>query len=152
MFEAPEVSLGSFKMQYGGNSTVKLAILYLDDVVRIGRGSRGSLFIFKRRTWASFDWILRLSLIMIVYTRLLQSISSVCSLSFHDQNDSCDMLTDIVALNTIWELFQMARVAESNERRASTTLPFILIQQFRCYFSILLSILLKDNVHLHFTT
>lgn len=61
VFEPPEVSLGSLKMQYGGNSTVKLAILYLDDVVRIGRGSRGSLFIFKRRTWASsFDWILRL--------------------------------------------------------------------------------------------
>lgn len=93
VFEAPEVSLGSFKMQYGGNSTVKLAILYLDDVVRIGRGSRGSLFIFKRRTWASFVWILRLSLILIVYTRLLQSISSVCSLSFHDRNDGCDMLT-----------------------------------------------------------
>lgn len=128
VFEAPEVSLGSFKMQYGGNSTVKLAILYLDDVVRIGRGSRGSLFIFKRRTWASFYWILSLSLIMIVYTRLLQSISSVCSLSFHDQNDGCDMLTDVVILDTIWDLFQMARVAESNESRASTTLSFILIE------------------------
>ena len=66
---------------------------------------------------------------MIVYTRLLQSISSVCSLPFHDQNDdSCDMLTDIVTLNTIWELFQMAQVAESNGRRASATLPFNLIE------------------------
>lgn len=50
VFEPPQVELGAFKAQYGGNSNVKLAILYLDEVVRIGRGSRGSLFIFKRRT------------------------------------------------------------------------------------------------------
>jgi hypothetical protein len=50
VFEPPQVELGALKMQYGGNSSVKLAVLYLDEVVRIGRGSRGSLFIFKRRT------------------------------------------------------------------------------------------------------
>jgi hypothetical protein len=48
-FNAPTVELGPFRTQYGGNSTVKLAVIYLDNVVRIGRGSRGSLFIFKRR-------------------------------------------------------------------------------------------------------
>lgn len=50
VFESPHVQLGPLKMQYGGNSSVKLATTYLDEVVRIGRGSRGSLFIFKRRT------------------------------------------------------------------------------------------------------
>ncbi|CAM6078164.1 unnamed protein product [Sphagnum tenellum] len=48
-FNAPTVELGPFRTQYGGNSSVKLAVIYLDNVVRIGRGSRGSLFIFKRR-------------------------------------------------------------------------------------------------------
>jgi len=50
VFESPQVELGPLKMQYGGNSNVKLATIYLDEVVRIGRGSRGSLFIFRRRT------------------------------------------------------------------------------------------------------
>lgn len=50
VFEAPHVELGSLKMQYVGNNNVKLAILYMDEVVRIGIGSRVSLFIFNCRT------------------------------------------------------------------------------------------------------
>eukprot|EP00252_Welwitschia_mirabilis_P006894 TRINITY_DN1782_c0_g1_i2.p1 TRINITY_DN1782_c0_g1~~TRINITY_DN1782_c0_g1_i2.p1 ORF type:complete len:190 (-),score=17.70 TRINITY_DN1782_c0_g1_i2:260-829(-) len=48
-FEPPKLVLGPFNLQYGADSKVKISILYLDEKVRIGRGSRGSIFIFKRR-------------------------------------------------------------------------------------------------------
>ncbi|KAH7432931.1 hypothetical protein KP509_07G046500 [Ceratopteris richardii] len=48
-FESPELKIGSFDFQYGGQSSVKIAIIYLDERVRLGRGSRGSLFVFRRR-------------------------------------------------------------------------------------------------------
>lgn len=48
-FESPTFELGSISFQYGGISSVQLSVTYLDDRVRIGRGSRGSLFVFKRR-------------------------------------------------------------------------------------------------------
>lgn len=48
-FDPPSLKFGSFNFQYGGQSTVKIAIIYLDERIRLGRGSRGSIFIFKRR-------------------------------------------------------------------------------------------------------
>lgn len=48
IFEAPELKLGSWQVQYGGQSEVKLKITYVDDKIRLGLGSRGSLFVFKR--------------------------------------------------------------------------------------------------------
>ena len=49
MFEPPNLKFGSFEFQYGGTSSVQIAIIYLDERIRLGRGSRGSLFVFKRR-------------------------------------------------------------------------------------------------------
>ncbi|RDX67748.1 putative plastid-lipid-associated protein 8, chloroplastic, partial [Mucuna pruriens] len=48
IFEAPELKLGSWQVQYGGQSEVKLKITYVDDKIRLGLGSRGSLFVFQR--------------------------------------------------------------------------------------------------------
>ncbi|KAF7830198.1 putative plastid-lipid-associated protein 8, chloroplastic [Senna tora] len=48
VFEAPELKVGSLELQYGGQSEVKLQITYVDEKVRLGKGSRGSLFVFKR--------------------------------------------------------------------------------------------------------
>ncbi|KAK4277093.1 hypothetical protein QN277_015144 [Acacia crassicarpa] len=48
VFEAPELKVGSLEVQYGGQSEVKLRITYVDDKIRLGVGSRGSLFVFKR--------------------------------------------------------------------------------------------------------
>ncbi|XP_020227867.1 probable plastid-lipid-associated protein 8, chloroplastic, partial [Cajanus cajan] len=48
IFEAPELKVGSWQVQYGGQSEVKLKITYVDDKIRLGLGSRGSLFVFKR--------------------------------------------------------------------------------------------------------
>ncbi|QCD99604.1 probable plastid-lipid-associated protein 8, chloroplastic [Vigna unguiculata] len=48
IFEAPEIKVGSWKVQYGGQSEVKLKITYVDDKIRLGLGSRGSLFVFQR--------------------------------------------------------------------------------------------------------
>ncbi|XP_028798315.1 probable plastid-lipid-associated protein 8, chloroplastic [Neltuma alba] len=48
VFEAPELRVGSLELQYGGQSEVKLRITYIDDKIRLGKGSRGSLFVFKR--------------------------------------------------------------------------------------------------------
>ncbi|KAK7293559.1 hypothetical protein RJT34_16427 [Clitoria ternatea] len=48
IFEAPELKLGSWQVQYGGQSEVKLKITYIDEKIRLGLGSRGSLFVFKR--------------------------------------------------------------------------------------------------------
>ncbi|GMN39802.1 hypothetical protein TIFTF001_009037 [Ficus carica] len=49
IFEPPELKVGPFKFRYGGESEVKLQITYIDDKVRLGKGSRGSLFVFQRR-------------------------------------------------------------------------------------------------------
>ncbi|NP_001338050.1 Probable plastid-lipid-associated protein 8, chloroplastic isoform 2 [Zea mays] len=49
VFEAPELKVGSLGFQYGGESEVKLEITYVDEKIRLGRGSRGSLFVFLRR-------------------------------------------------------------------------------------------------------
>lgn len=48
VFEAPELKLGSWQVQYGGQSEVKLRITYVDEKIRLGLGSRGSLFVFQR--------------------------------------------------------------------------------------------------------
>ncbi|CBI20782.3 hypothetical protein VitviT2T_004564 [Vitis vinifera] len=48
VFEPPELRLGALEFQYGGESEVKLEITYIDDRVRLGKGSRGSLFVFER--------------------------------------------------------------------------------------------------------
>ncbi|CAI5509566.1 unnamed protein product [Closterium sp. Naga37s-1] len=50
VFEAPNLALGSLKFSYGGQSSVRLSVSYLDDRIRIGRGSQGSIFVFARRT------------------------------------------------------------------------------------------------------
>lgn len=47
-FERPELVLPGLALRIGPRSSVQLATTYLDERVRLGRGSRGSLFIFTR--------------------------------------------------------------------------------------------------------
>ncbi|EXB94228.1 putative plastid-lipid-associated protein 8 [Morus notabilis] len=49
IFEPPILKVGPFEFRYGGESEVKLQITYIDENVRLGKGSRGSLFVFQRR-------------------------------------------------------------------------------------------------------
>ncbi|MQL85178.1 hypothetical protein Taro_017697 [Colocasia esculenta] len=49
IFEPPELKIGAFDFRYGGESEVKLEITYVDENIRLGKGSRGSLFVFRRR-------------------------------------------------------------------------------------------------------
>ncbi|KAF6145706.1 hypothetical protein GIB67_010667 [Kingdonia uniflora] len=49
VFEPPELKVGGLDFQYGGQSEVKLEITYIDEKIRLGKGSRGSLFVFQRR-------------------------------------------------------------------------------------------------------
>ncbi|EHA8589818.1 putative plastid-lipid-associated protein 8, chloroplastic [Cocos nucifera] len=49
IFEPPELKIGSLGFQYGGESEVKLKITYIDEKIRLGKGSKGSLFVFLRR-------------------------------------------------------------------------------------------------------
>ncbi|KAL0910629.1 hypothetical protein M5K25_021631 [Dendrobium thyrsiflorum] len=49
IFEPPELKVGSLGFRYGGESEVKLEITYIDDKIRLGIGSKGSLFVFLRR-------------------------------------------------------------------------------------------------------
>ncbi|GLT85140.1 hypothetical protein SLE2022_033380 [Rubroshorea leprosula] len=49
IFEPPELKVGSLEFIYGGESEVKLQITYIDEKIRLGKGSRGSLFVFQRR-------------------------------------------------------------------------------------------------------
>lgn len=48
IFEPPELKIGSLEFSYGGESEVKLQITYIDDKIRLGKGSKGSLFVFYR--------------------------------------------------------------------------------------------------------
>ncbi|KAL8536775.1 hypothetical protein ACS0TY_012084 [Phlomoides rotata] len=49
VFEPPELKVGGLEFKYGGESEVKLQITYIDEKIRLGKGSRGSLFVFQRR-------------------------------------------------------------------------------------------------------
>ncbi|KAF7018076.1 unnamed protein product [Triticum aestivum] len=49
IFEPPELKVGSLGFRYGGESEVKLEITYVDEKIRLGKGSRGSLFVFLRQ-------------------------------------------------------------------------------------------------------
>ncbi|MBA0723079.1 hypothetical protein Golax_003690 [Gossypium laxum] len=49
IFQPPELRVGAMGFQYGGESEVKLQITYIDEKIRLGKGSRGSLFVFRRR-------------------------------------------------------------------------------------------------------
>ncbi|KAI0497101.1 probable plastid-lipid-associated protein 8, chloroplastic isoform X2 [Dendrobium catenatum] len=49
IFEPPELKVGSLGFRYGGESEVKLEITYIDEKIRLGLGSKGSLFVFLRR-------------------------------------------------------------------------------------------------------
>ncbi|KAK9144406.1 hypothetical protein Sjap_004309 [Stephania japonica] len=49
IFEAPELKVGGLEFKYGGQSEVQLEITYIDEKIRLGKGSRGSLFVFQRR-------------------------------------------------------------------------------------------------------
>ncbi|KDP33433.1 hypothetical protein JCGZ_07004 [Jatropha curcas] len=49
IFEPPQLKVGALEFQYGGQSEVKLQITYIDEKIRLGKGSRGSLFVFQRR-------------------------------------------------------------------------------------------------------
>ncbi|KAI3435381.1 uncharacterized protein J3R85_006109 [Psidium guajava] len=49
IFEMPKLKVGEMEFQYGGESEVKLQITYIDERIRLGKGSRGSLFVFRRR-------------------------------------------------------------------------------------------------------
>ncbi|CAN1301276.1 Probable plastid-lipid-associated protein 8, chloroplastic [Linum perenne] len=48
IFEAPQLKVGGLDLQYGGESEVKLQITYVDEKIRLGKGSRGSLFVFQK--------------------------------------------------------------------------------------------------------
>eukprot|EP00898_Chlorokybus_atmophyticus_P005163 jgi/Chlat1/5648/Chrsp369S05389 len=48
-FERPIFELLGKKFRFGSDSSVVLSVKYLDELVRIGRGGRGSLFVFRRR-------------------------------------------------------------------------------------------------------
>ena len=47
-FEQPRLKLGPVTMGFGPSSEVELATTYLDERVRLGKGSRGSVFVFVR--------------------------------------------------------------------------------------------------------
>ncbi|MCD7446382.1 putative plastid-lipid-associated protein 8, chloroplastic [Datura stramonium] len=49
VFERLNSKVGGLDFQYGGESEVKLEITYIDEKIRLGKGSRGSLFVFQRR-------------------------------------------------------------------------------------------------------
>ena len=49
VFEPPELKVGGLEFRYGGESEVQLQITYIDNKIRLGKGSRGSLFVFQRR-------------------------------------------------------------------------------------------------------
>lgn len=49
IFEPPEFKVGPFEIRYGGESEVMLQITYIDEKIRLGKGSKGSLFVFRRR-------------------------------------------------------------------------------------------------------
>lgn len=53
VFEPPELKVGGLEFRYGGQSEVKLQITYIDEKIRLGLGSRGSLFVFQRCTRAA---------------------------------------------------------------------------------------------------
>ncbi|ONK70601.1 uncharacterized protein A4U43_C05F35450 [Asparagus officinalis] len=42
IFEPPQLKIGSLGFQYGGESEVKLQITYIDEKIRLGKGSRES--------------------------------------------------------------------------------------------------------------
>ena len=48
IFEPPVLKFGTFEFQYGFESKVKLQITYIDEKIRLGKGSKGSLFVFQR--------------------------------------------------------------------------------------------------------
>ncbi|KAK9946174.1 hypothetical protein M0R45_011650 [Rubus argutus] len=48
IFEPPELKVGALEFRYGGESEVKLRITYIDENIRLGKGSKGSLFVFRR--------------------------------------------------------------------------------------------------------
>ncbi|KAL1552613.1 putative plastid-lipid-associated protein 8, chloroplastic [Salvia divinorum] len=50
VFEAPELKIGGAEFRYGSESEVKLQITYVDNKIRLGKGSRGALFVFQRLT------------------------------------------------------------------------------------------------------
>lgn len=49
IFEPPVLTIGALDFKYGGQSEVKLEITYIDEKIRLGKGSRGSVFVFQRR-------------------------------------------------------------------------------------------------------
>lgn len=48
LFEKPELCLGGLSVRIGPPSSVILKTSYLDEAVRLGKGSRGSKFVFVR--------------------------------------------------------------------------------------------------------
>eukprot|EP00262_Sarcandra_glabra_P021178 TRINITY_DN8790_c0_g1_i1.p1 TRINITY_DN8790_c0_g1~~TRINITY_DN8790_c0_g1_i1.p1 ORF type:complete len:236 (-),score=43.34 TRINITY_DN8790_c0_g1_i1:142-849(-) len=49
VFQPPQLKVAGLEFEYGGESEVKLEITYVDEKIRLGKGSTGSLFVFKRR-------------------------------------------------------------------------------------------------------
>ncbi len=47
-FERPELVLPGLALRIGPRSSVQLSTTYLDERIRLGRGSRGSRFVFTR--------------------------------------------------------------------------------------------------------
>jgi hypothetical protein len=48
LFDRPVLKIGALCARIGPPSEVELKTTYLDDRVRLGKGSRGSLFVFSR--------------------------------------------------------------------------------------------------------
>ncbi len=48
LFEKPELCVGGLSLRIGPESSVVLKTSYLDESVRLGKGSRGSNFVFVR--------------------------------------------------------------------------------------------------------
>ncbi|CAM6097488.1 unnamed protein product [Calypogeia fissa] len=48
-YEPPFFELGPLKFQYGKTSSATIAVIYVDDTVKIARGVRGTVFVFTKR-------------------------------------------------------------------------------------------------------
>ncbi|XP_022855491.1 probable plastid-lipid-associated protein 8, chloroplastic [Olea europaea var. sylvestris] len=49
VFKPLELKVGGLEFTHDGKSEVKLEITYIDEKIRLGKGSRASLFVFQRR-------------------------------------------------------------------------------------------------------
>ena len=68
----PQITLpGGLALSLGGLSDVQLKTTFLDERVRVGQGSRGSLFIFKRSGAVQGELLLRSCCRLVLHTSLV---------------------------------------------------------------------------------